>query len=70
MKKLILTMLVIMVSCSNNEDSCDLKKQAISDKYDNLIRKLVEGHNANEINYKQIELLRIEKNRSLSEACK
>ena len=69
MKKLILIVFFTAASCSNSENSCDLKKQAITDKYDAVIKKMVEGHHANEINYKQLELVKIEKSNALSKAC-
>lgn len=70
MKKIILiTIIVIMASCSKNENDCDAKKQVIEKRYENFIQQVKDNPEPTGINYRQINLLTEEKKTKLKQAC-
>lgn len=70
MKKLLLFILVsTIMSCSNDDDSCQANKDAINQKYDSQIQKAKDNPGPGGIDYRQIGLLNEERDKKLDSAC-
>lgn len=63
----LLTVLLIMASCSSDDESCAEKKAEMNAKYDKQIEWVKE--NSNPIDYRKIRLLNEERQDRVSKLC-
>jgi hypothetical protein len=70
MKKLVLlAVLALSVSCSNDDDNCDQKASEINAYYDQQVQYVMDNPDPWGVNYNQISLLNQERNKKLQNAC-
>lgn len=70
MKKIIFLFIAISIfGCSSNDDDCQENKDAINLKYDTQVQYVRDNPGPGGVDYRQISLLEVERNKKLSEAC-